>query len=120
MTMLMASAMGIVMAAMIWLVKFILKDKLSQRWSYLLWMLLIVRLVLPWSPESSVSVFNWLSLPSFQVNSNNSFTPCSVLSEEAATTKVEQDSSSVSFPANLRETQAADPTRRSFTIWNIL
>lgn len=120
MTVLMASAMGIVIAAMIWLVKLILKDKLSPRWSYLLWMLLIVRLVLPWSPESPLSVFNWLSLSSFQENSNNSFTPSSVLSDEAVTTKVEQDSSSVSFPADLRETQAADPTRRSLTIWNIL
>ncbi|MFX3635341.1 MAG: M56 family metallopeptidase [Candidatus Pristimantibacillus sp.] len=121
MTVLIASLMGIVIAAMIWLVKSILKDKLSPRWSYLLWMLLIIRLVLPWTPESPLSVFNWLSLTSFQENSDNSLTPSSVLSNEAAATKVFEQDSSVGLPAVLRETHAAAAsTISSLTIWNIL
>lgn len=54
--------MAIVMISFIFLIKFMLKDNLKPRWSYLLWILLLVRLTMPWSPESSISVFNLISL----------------------------------------------------------
>src|ERR1035441_3328824 len=37
--------------------------RLSPRWRYGLWLLVIARLALPWTIPSSVSVFNLLSLP---------------------------------------------------------
>lgn len=49
-----ASILGI----SILLVKFILKDKISGKWSYMLWMLLVVKLIMPFGPESSFSIFN--------------------------------------------------------------
>ncbi|MBP1989998.1 beta-lactamase regulating signal transducer with metallopeptidase domain [Paenibacillus eucommiae] len=35
-----------------------MKHKLKPKWHYMLWLLLILRLILPWTPESSFSVFN--------------------------------------------------------------
>ncbi|CAM3827781.1 M56 family metallopeptidase [Marinicrinis lubricantis] len=56
------SAMASVMVGLILLAKFLLKDKLNIRWHYLLWILVIIRLILPWTPESSFSVFNLVNL----------------------------------------------------------
>lgn len=61
-TILTTSVMAIIMISFIFLIKFLLKDRLKPRWGYLLWMLLLVRLVMPWSPESALSVFNLISL----------------------------------------------------------
>lgn len=57
-TVLTLSIMSIVVVAFIVLAKLVLRERLSPRWSYLLWMLLLVRLLIPWSPESEWSVFN--------------------------------------------------------------
>lgn len=54
------SAMAAVMVLLILLVRSVLKGTLKPRWSYLLWSLLVLRLILPWTPESSFSVFNML------------------------------------------------------------
>ncbi|SFE10335.1 bla regulator protein blaR1 [Paenibacillus catalpae] len=53
-TTLMASVLAVIILAAKWL----LRDKLKPRWTYLLWLLLVLRLLLPWMPESSFSVFN--------------------------------------------------------------
>lgn len=52
------SVMATIFVGLILLVKLILKEKLKPKWHYLLWILLIIRIILPWSPESSFSVFN--------------------------------------------------------------
>ncbi|WP_236345901.1 M56 family metallopeptidase [Paenibacillus plantiphilus] len=57
-TVLTLSIMSIVVVAFIVLAKLLLRERLSPRWGYLLWMLLLVRLLIPWSPESEWSVFN--------------------------------------------------------------
>ncbi|MCJ8013080.1 M56 family metallopeptidase [Paenibacillus sp. KQZ6P-2] len=56
------SAMACVLVLFIFIAKILLKDKLKPSWSYLLWTLLILRLMLPWTPESSFSVFNILPI----------------------------------------------------------
>ncbi len=43
---------------MILLVRLILRGKLGVRWHYCLWLLLLIRLVMPWAPESRMSIFN--------------------------------------------------------------
>ncbi|SCH13786.1 Regulatory protein BlaR1 [uncultured Clostridium sp.] len=60
-----ASIVGIV----ILLVKCILRDKISGKWSYLLWMLLVIKLIIPFGPQSSLSVFNKLPINISQINS---------------------------------------------------
>lgn len=56
------SAMATVLVLLIFLVRWLLKNQLKPRWTYWLWMLLAVRLLLPWTPESSFSVFNLIPL----------------------------------------------------------
>lgn len=59
-----ASIVGIV----ILLVKCILRDKISGKWSYLLWMLLVVKLIIPFGPQSNLSVFNKVPINISQSN----------------------------------------------------
>ncbi|SMF84618.1 bla regulator protein blaR1 [Paenibacillus uliginis N3/975] len=40
------------------------KERLPVRWHYAVWFLLIWKLVVPWSSDSSLSLFNWLPTPS--------------------------------------------------------
>jgi len=35
------------------------RGRLRARWHYLLWLLVVVRMLLPWAPESGLSLFNW-------------------------------------------------------------
>ncbi|MDH4240237.1 MAG: M56 family metallopeptidase [Phycisphaerae bacterium] len=43
---------------LILLVQLMLRGKLGVRWHYCLWLLLLIRLVIPWAPESRFSIFN--------------------------------------------------------------
>jgi len=51
-----------VLIGFILLVQWILRNKLSGRWRYALWLLLIVRMLLPFSIESKLSIFNLIPL----------------------------------------------------------
>ncbi|CAG7654928.1 M56 family metallopeptidase [Paenibacillus allorhizosphaerae] len=57
------SAMAAVTVALILLMQRILHKRMKPRWQYLLWLLVVVRLILPWGPESEISIFNWISYP---------------------------------------------------------
>lgn len=52
------SFMATVMAALILVIRALLKHRLPIKWQYGLWLLLIIRLLLPWAPESNMSLFN--------------------------------------------------------------
>jgi beta-lactamase regulating signal transducer with metallopeptidase domain len=43
---------------LILLVQLVLRSRLPIRWHYCLWLLLLIRLAIPWLPESRISVFN--------------------------------------------------------------
>ncbi len=43
---------------LILLVQITLRGKLGPRWSHALWLILLIRMVLPWAPQSRVSIFN--------------------------------------------------------------
>ncbi len=47
-----------ILICLILLVKVVLRQKLPVRWHYYLWLLLLIRLALPWSPQSRISIFN--------------------------------------------------------------
>lgn len=55
-----SSVQASVLICLILAVQAVLRRKLAPRWYYFLWFLLLARLVVPWTPESSVSVFNLL------------------------------------------------------------
>lgn len=49
-----------VLIGLILLLQFGLRRWLSVRWRYALWLLLVLRMILPWSPQSRISLFNLL------------------------------------------------------------
>jgi len=53
-----ASLQGTVLIVMIVIIQKILRRRLPVHWHYLLWLLLLVRLAMPWLPESKMSIFN--------------------------------------------------------------
>lgn len=55
------SIMASILIGLILCVKILLRNKFPPRWQYMLWMILIVRLLLPWSPDSSYSIYSILS-----------------------------------------------------------
>jgi len=59
------SAMGAVVALLIVAIKAVFKNVLDARWHYYIWFLLLVRLIIPYGPESSFSIFN-LFEPAYQ------------------------------------------------------
>ena len=59
-----ASVVGIV----ILVVKSILKNKINPKWHYIIWIVLIFKLLIPFGPESVVSLFNTVPKMSNQAN----------------------------------------------------
>ena len=55
-----SSVMASLLVALILLMKFLFRDRLGARWHYLIWFLLIVRLVFPALPSSDLSVYNFI------------------------------------------------------------
>ncbi|MFC1633402.1 M56 family metallopeptidase [Planctomycetota bacterium] len=49
---------GSVLIVVIVLLQLILRRRMPVRWHYLLWVLLLIRLAVPWLPESKMSIFN--------------------------------------------------------------
>lgn len=60
------SFMASVMAVILFALRFTLKDRVPIRWQYLMWMVLIIRLLLPWAPESPFSLYNVFSFTDHQ------------------------------------------------------
>ncbi|MFD3449749.1 M56 family metallopeptidase [Microbacteriaceae bacterium 4G12] len=76
------SIMASVLVGFILCVKVLLRRKLTPRWDYLLWMILIVRLLLPWSPTSSYSIYSLL-LPSYPTTTSIQSPPTVFVKDEA-------------------------------------
>ncbi|WP_274517656.1 M56 family metallopeptidase [Paenibacillus alvei] len=56
------SFMASILVVLVLILQFLLKNKLEARWKYLLWIPVAIRLLLPWAPESSLSLYNIVSL----------------------------------------------------------
>ncbi|MBU5445583.1 M56 family metallopeptidase [Paenibacillus sp. MSJ-34] len=56
------SIMASLLVIMILLIKWVFKKQLSLRIHYFLWIILLLRLILPFAPESSFSIFNIFAL----------------------------------------------------------
>ncbi|WP_084411081.1 M56 family metallopeptidase [Paenibacillus glacialis] len=56
------SFMAGTLVLLVLILQFLLKNKLEARWKYLIWLPVAIRLLLPWAPESSLSLYNVLSL----------------------------------------------------------
>lgn len=69
------SIMATAAAIIIWCIKLLLKNKLSPAWHYYIWFIVIIRLLLPYSLNSSVSIYNTVnidkSMPQNIINSSS-------------------------------------------------
>jgi hypothetical protein len=52
-----ATLQGSLLICLILLIKAILRDRLPARWHYALWLVLLLRLALPWAPPSRISIY---------------------------------------------------------------
>ncbi|NRD78525.1 M48 family metalloprotease [Bacillus sp. BRMEA1] len=75
------SFMASILVGLILCFKVFLRNKLTPRWHYILWMILIVRLLLPWSPESRYSIYSFLSFGLKMTHSVETQTPTSLEKE---------------------------------------
>ena len=67
-----ATIYGSIAGIVILVIKALMKNKLNKKYAYLLWMILIIKLVMPFGPESSFSLFNQIPIKiNSQVNMNN-------------------------------------------------
>ncbi len=82
----------------------VLRSRLGARWHYCLWLLLLIRMAMPWAPQSRLSVFNLIpqSLPQRQTEyiqqdvgddavSSDAASPSTAESTPVSTTGVAQD-----------------------------
>lgn len=53
-----SSLMGSILLGLILVVRGVFANRMSANWQYLIWFLLIFKLLIPYAPESSLSVFN--------------------------------------------------------------
>jgi bla regulator protein BlaR1 len=53
-----SSAIASLMIIIIFLIKLIFRNKLSATWHYYIWFLLLIKLIVPYAPESPLSIFN--------------------------------------------------------------
>ncbi|WP_235550506.1 M56 family metallopeptidase [Paenibacillus sp. Soil750] len=67
------SIMATITVVFIMLIQRILHKRIKPRWHYLMWLLVLVRLLLPWHLESNLSIYNWLSYPDtiYEINPAN-------------------------------------------------
>ena len=67
-----ATLQGSLLVCLIMLIKATLRERLPARWHYCLWLVLLIRLALPWAPQSRVSIYSLIphSLPSHSATSS--------------------------------------------------
>ena len=53
-----SSAYAGVLVCIVLAVSVVVRGRLAARWHYLFWLLVVVRMVMPWAPQSTVSVLN--------------------------------------------------------------
>ncbi|MGG4340792.1 M56 family metallopeptidase [Paenibacillus lautus] len=72
------SFMASILIVLVLILQFLLRNKIEARWKYWIWLPVAIRLLLPWAPESSLSLYNVLSLEAIapgihQQNQGSSF-----------------------------------------------
>lgn len=113
------SFMAVVVFILIILTKLLLKNQLSPRWNYLLWTLLIVRLALPWSPESSYSLFNLFSSDIVIQTQDNRNQASDLLTVQTPTDPIFIDNGTTQSVQNIDQTIKQLPDSQS-NLWNAL
>lgn len=72
-----ASLAASILIAVVFTIKRLLGNKLSANWHYVIWFLLILKLLVPLGPGSQLSVYNYIAFPNTIINQNHSIDPSS-------------------------------------------
>jgi beta-lactamase regulating signal transducer with metallopeptidase domain len=116
-----ASWQAAVLILLVLAVQWTFRRQLSPRWRYALWLLVIVRLALPWTVPSSASVFNILKLPSASNTISN--LPKQTADPQRLATAQTRDSSVLAplpSDANAESVATASPSRSFMIPWLLL
>ncbi|MCB2360078.1 M56 family metallopeptidase [Clostridium estertheticum] len=62
-----STALASILSLIILLFKLLLKNKLGVRWHYAIWLIIVIRLLIPYGLQSSLSLFNLIEFNSNQV-----------------------------------------------------
>ncbi|MBU3190675.1 phosphodiester glycosidase family protein [Clostridium bowmanii] len=62
-----STALASILSLIILAFKFFIKDKLGVRWHYAIWLIVIIRLLIPYGIQSSLSIFNIINFKSTTV-----------------------------------------------------
>ncbi|HDR6309580.1 TPA: M48 family metalloprotease [Bacillus cereus] len=92
------SLMASILVGFILCIKVLFRNKLTPRWQYMLWIVLMIRLLLPWSPDSSYSIYSLLSYSSSvsEVIQKNTSSPENTVNNEMKhTVELEPNSETV-------------------------
>lgn len=55
-----ATSQAVILVLLILVLQAVLRRRLEARWHCFLWLILAIRLALPWAPPSRLSLFNWI------------------------------------------------------------
>ncbi|MGG0458773.1 M56 family metallopeptidase [Bacillus mycoides] len=123
------SIMASILVGLILCVKILLRNKLTPRWQYMLWMILIVRLLLPWSPDSSYSIYSLLSYSPgvsevFQKNTTSAIPQESVSEDKTNHTVITKEDSYKSNSVNVvKESDQTDSNKKkedtTFSVYKV-
>ena len=83
---------------LILLVQITLRSKLGPRWSHALWLVLLVRMVLPWAPQSRISMFSLI--PELAPPGQTEYVPEQFAAQSIDSQAVNQDKTGASPAAN--------------------
>jgi len=110
-----ASAQACVLIVLVLAAQALLRGKLAPRWRYALWLLVVFRLILPWAPESPISVYNLLLFPRHFAERSSSPAPEMEIIESPLTalTQREKPSAGPHEAGSPATGQGAQPERRS-------
>lgn len=108
-----SSLQASVLAGLILLVQWLFRKRLPARWLYALWLLLVVRLLMPFVPESPTSVFNLTNkwLPPEPLAPSEQVSMAAAMGERNPAVAPSREVSSLASQAVAREAADATPIR---------
>ncbi|OWA37640.1 hypothetical protein B9G55_06205 [Saccharibacillus sp. O16] len=111
------SLMGSMLALLILAVRRLLGRGLRPGWLYLLWLPLLLRLLIPWSPESPISLYSWV--PQGWVSGWNGADAGAALQQAALTEALDKaDDSAATGSEQLPSANQAPMVGQKSAAWN--
>ncbi|MGY1423376.1 M56 family metallopeptidase [Bacillus cereus] len=118
------SIMASILIVLILCLKVVFRNKLTARWHYIMWFVLMVRLILPWSPDSSYSIYSLLLTgfePSYSILQP---TPEAIAPEKHKENTVSNVTDNNVEQSNLEVKDSANyvkhPEKKSISVYEIL